>query len=45
MHDGKVVTISSTNVYGGRPHYLEINVDEIPEILKNQKRFQTALDM
>lgn len=38
MHDGKVVTISSTNVYGGRPHYLEIEVEKIPEIMKNPEK-------
>lgn len=36
-HNGKIATISSTRVYGGRPHYLEIDADEIPKILENPR--------
>ena len=43
-HNGKVLTISSTSVYGGRPHYLEINVDEVSEFLKNPKKFSYYCD-
>lgn len=34
-HGNRVVTISSTDVYGGRPQYLEIPSLKIPEIVKN----------
>jgi predicted phosphodiesterase len=37
MHENKVITISSTNVYGGIPHYLEISGKKIQEITKNPK--------
>jgi serine/threonine-protein phosphatase 5 len=37
-HNGKVVTISSTRIYGGKPYYLEIRTDEILEIMKDARR-------
>ncbi len=41
-HGGRVVTISSTSVYGGRPFVLEIPADKIPangNELKNYAKF------
>ena len=35
MHGNRVITISSTNVYGGIPHYLEIPGKKIQEISRN----------
>ncbi|MEM3403017.1 MAG: metallophosphoesterase family protein [Nitrososphaeria archaeon] len=31
-HNGKVITISSTGIYGGRPHYLKIETSKIKEL-------------
>jgi len=36
-HDGKVVTISSTRVYGGKPYYLKIEASKI-DVLKTKPK-------
>jgi len=39
-HNNKVVTISSTSVYGGKPHYIEIPGSKISEIAKHPDKIK-----
>ena len=39
-HDGRVITISSTDIYGGRPHYIEIPGSKIAEIAASPREIK-----
>ncbi len=42
-HGGKVITVSSTSVYGGKPFLLEVPTEEIDNVFENPKRYTLYL--